>query len=288
MAAPKRNPVEIETDRFFLIELYRTAGSRGLTVPQATIVLNERRKDAARRSAQLRGDSPEEVVIAGEDAKLSRQSVQRDLGIVIGRLRDKAEGSAALFLDGQIEHCLLDIEATYERDYQIANDLEASRRRSVVITSDGKTTTHQETRGADASLYSALGRCMDNRMRLRAEMRAIRFGKQFLPDGDREVETLTAQIAAVKDPEEARKLTVAMLTRELDQVCHADAMGVGVGGPDVARMHQARLATTRNRVDLLRTVIDLQKSETGGSGGKYLFEVEVVKPGNPDAPEVEA
>lgn len=287
---PWRGDTEAELDRLFLTGLLQQAPE--LSGPEAAHLLNERRCDLARKSAIARGKGGKELEEIVEAARLSVQSVNRDIRIVRGRAQQAAAAAMGVRLDDQIASVWAELEASHHREEAIMVDLERSRSPAFVRTRgkqtgktkvvDGQTVKEieptevvrwrQEEGAVQAALYGRLQAEVKIRMELRAEHRMLWLGRQFVPDAaSAEADQTIAQAVLDMngDPNVARETALLLLRRELRSL--ATSGETPLSG-DMIRLEQARISTTINRVKGLREYMRLADGEAGTNGHRT-FEV---------------
>ncbi|HAX82636.1 MAG TPA: hypothetical protein DCY40_08730 [Actinobacteria bacterium] len=259
----KRNALEREGDILFLLGLLQARPRTSQS--EAARVLNERREATARTMALAAGKSEEEAAAAGREAQLSTQMVNRDINLALDRIREAGDGIGAVFLDDQISACQDDIDATYERDEQVMTDLERSRTPSTTKTagSAAPITTRQD-RAADAAFYMILIRNQELRLKLREEMRVLRFGRRMANDSTGAATTTLAEAwAGLADasPEQARKLALKLYAQEAANLARAADLEYGPLPAELQRAEALRAEKIARRLDGLRHFIPLAEPE---------------------------
>jgi hypothetical protein len=290
MARAYRGDTEAELDRLFLTGLLQQAPD--LTGTEAAHLLNERRGEMARKAGIAKGKSGKELDEIVEAAKLSVQSVNRDIRIVRGRAQQAAAAAMGVRLDDQIAAVWAELEASHLRDEAIMHDLERSRSPASIRTRghqtgktkivDGKEVNEvkpteivrwrQEEGAVQVQLYGRLQAEVKLRMELRAEHRMLWLGRQFVPDAaSAEADQTLAQAVLDMngDPSVARETALLLLRRELRSLA---ASGETPLAGDMIRLEQSRIATTINRVKGLREYMRLADGEAGNNGHRS-FEV---------------
>lgn len=297
MAAQTRNETEIEADRLFILTLRRQGGQAMNSVTQVARVLNEKRAAAAREFALALGKSDDEAEEAADAARLSVQTVRRDLRVVDERLRRASEATAAVWLDDQIADVQADIERTYEIDQQILDDLQRSRD-EVHTQTEGVPqgernirTTRVLTRRrasapASADLYQALIRTMEYRGRLRGELLRLRYGRDWFANRVEE-RNFVQSIVDLDDPEKAREAAMALYRREVEALIRTEKMDIGPMPPEVVQAERLRVQRLAGRIGAVRALIAAGKpdippnapgSGSRGSNGSYELVVTRVSP----------
>lgn len=300
MAAQARNPTEIEADRLFILKLRREGGQRMKSIVQVARVLNERRAAAAKEFSLVMGRSPEEADADGQAARLSVQTVRRDLRVVDERIRKGADAAAAAWLDEQIDATQHDIERTYVIDEQVAEDLERSRSEvvtstrgvpgendegEVILVTKDVTTRRRANGPARAELYQILVRNVELRMKLRAEMRTLRYGQAWFANRVEEA-TFSQTIVDLHDPDKARDAAVALYRREVEALVRSEKMEIGPMPAEILAAERHRVQRLATRVGAVKALISAGKPDlppnAPGSGqrGSYELIVTRVSPGN--------
>ena len=294
MARIKRNPIEAELDRLFVQSLFQKAGTE-ISGADVTKLLNSRRAASARETAIALGESEEDAEAAAQEAKLARQTVGRDIRIVHARIRRGADGRAAVFLDDQAEQCERDIEGTYRDDDLIRGDLERSRRETKTISRGPAPEVGQTGRpveivrstsesAARAELWNSLGRNYDRRVKLRAELRSLAFGRDLLGEVEAEEQTFAQVVTGESDPRKARTAALDAYAKEIDYLSRIEHLEIGPTSPELARMQRLRLQRHASRVRMIREFVDL----SGDGEGAGRFEIRVLRIKTDGGPPKEA
>ncbi len=263
MARIERNDLEREDDRAFLLNLARQAGPK-FTAVEGWKLLNERRSARAREQALARGVSASEADAAAEAARLSVQTVRGDMRVVWNDLRQGSLANGAAFLDEQLASIQEEISWTYQMDEMILEDLARSRvvRKSVTRGSAANGGPPQPTqilsyRQDEAAGRAELwGRVQENaklRLKLRAEQRMVKFGRDMLPaaEGD---ETFAQLLTKLQDPAQAQEAVLGLLGREIALLDRADHLPVT---SEVAALDRIRAQRVQQKANQIREYLRL-------------------------------
>ena len=298
MAPRIRSETEAEADRLFILAALRSSGNNKIAVADLAKILNDSRSEKARALALAFGKTEEEADAAARGARLSERSIERDVSIVVSRLREAQTSAAAVMLDDQIEECRRDIEGTYALDEMAIADLERSRRRQKTKTigraqGEGKppvavevVSEREEDLPGEAALYAVLQTNIERRIRLRTEMRTLRFGKQFLPAAEGAVTVATfAQLQTGEESAKtARERAIDLYEREMASLGEAEKM-LGPVSPEIAALERLRIQRQQTRVRQLREFIHFTEP---GEGGQKSYELAIVQRGWSAETETEA
>lgn len=288
MAPRIRSEVEAEADRVFILAALRASGNSPLTAAEIGAILNERRSETARALALATGKTAEEADAAALGARLSDRSIQRDINLVIDRLREASTSVAAVMLDDQIGQCHRDIEATYALDEMAIADLERSRRRQKTKTigrSTGKgekpvpveiVSEREEDLPGEAAIYAVLQTNIERRIRLRTEMRTLRFGKQFLPTAAASaIETFAQVKTGEESAKTAREKAIDLYEKEIASLGEAERM-LGPVSPEIAALERLRIQKQQTKIRALREFVRLTEPS---EDGRKSYEFAIIRRG---------
>lgn len=274
--ATKRTEAEAEADRVFLLGLFQRMG-HDFSAVQATEILNSQRAAAAKATARAMGEDDEAIAAAGEAAKLSPQSVRRDLRVVLDRLRAGGLAAGAVWLDDQIADASRDYESTYRLEEQIVADLERSRTTQWTRTvgrppkaggdiQPQELVSYRQNGAGDAALWAQLIRLLERRGKLRAELLRLRVGRSMMPSETTPRTTFAQQLTKADTPEEARRIALDMYESELAALTDAEALEIGPMAPDLIRLQRERTQRSMARLTALRHYIALPERTEDGHG----------------------
>jgi hypothetical protein len=281
----RRSEVEVEVDRAYLMSLALKMG-RAFTIAAAGDALNERRFKLACDVAE----SKNKPLPSREACSVGPSQLSKDYHAVMDRIRATQEGAAALFVDSQIEAVERDISRTEALDEEILQDLQRSRgvvKEIEYAESNGgskpkavprRMTIERYVDGpADPALYGALHRNLLTRQKLRQELRALRFGREYLSKLAAAETPVVSFVEAISGGTEPRAALQAAYEQEVASLLEYDAVSYASFVPEIARAEAARAKRLLDTIRSLKTGLTIPSSS--GKPDRFVFEVVGIEEG---------